>query len=309
MPDLDWSDLRFALAIGSHGSPGAAARMLGVNATTVQRRLDALEERLGARLFDRSRRGYHATEAGALVLEHARRMASQAAEIERGVLGRDRELVGPLRVTTAFVVMEHLLPRPLAAFSARYPGIEVEVAENAFQADLSRHHAGPYGATRQEADVALRVSGHVAEHLVGRQLGMTQCRVYARRGAPGLPQDVQPLQTLLRELPWVAFERDATHRVYDHWMREHLAQADVRVRVDIFNAAATMLHTGIGIGLMLTFMEEAHPDLVPVSDPIPALAVPLWMLTHPDLRQTARIRVFMQEVGDALSARLGGVGA
>ena len=304
MPDLDWSDLRYALAVGRQGSPGAAARELGVNATTVQRRLDALERRLGARLFDRSRRGYEPTEAGALVLDQARRMADQADEIERQVLGRDRELGGPLRVTTAFVVMEHLLPQPLADFARRYPGIEVEVVENAFLVDRSRRHAEAAGGARQEADVALRLSANVAEHLVGRQLGQTHCRVYARRDAPDLPQTVQPLATLLRDAPWVAFERDATHRVYDRWMRQQLAQAQVRVRVDIFNAVAAMLRTGIGVGILPSFMQDSHPELIAVSDPIPELSVPVWMLTHPDLRQTARVRAFMQHVGDALALRL-----
>ena len=306
MPDLDWSDLRFALAIGRQGSPGAAAAALGVNPTTVQRRLEALERHLGARLFERSRRGYAPTEAGAQVLEQARRMADQAEEIERQVLGRDRELGGVLRVATAFVVMEHLLPRPLAEFAQRYPGIEVEVVENAALVDLSRRQmVGPADA-RREADVALRLSAQVADHLVGRPLGQTHCRVYARRGAPGLPQTVQPLQALVRDAPWVAFERDGMQRVYDRWMREQLAQAQVRVRVDIFNAVAAMLRTGIGVGLLPTFMEAAHPDLVAVSDPIPELSVPVWMLTHPDLRQSGRVRVFMQHVGDALAERLRG---
>jgi len=305
MPGLDWSDLRHALAVGQLGSVAAAARRLGVNATTVQRRLDALEASLGARLFDRSRSGYQPTEAGLLVLEQARRMADQADEIERHVLGRDRELTGPLRVTTAFVVMEHLLPQPLADFARCYPGIEVEVVENAFLVDLSRRHAdGAPGLAQLQADVALRLSAHVAEHLVGRQLGMTHCRVYALRGAPGLPQAVTPLAVLLRDSPWVAFERDATLRVYDRWMRNHLAQAQVRVRVDIFNAVAAMLRTGVGVGVLPSFMAERHPELLAVSDNIPELSVPVWMLTHPDLRETARVRAFMQDVGDALTRRL-----
>lgn len=303
MADLDWSDLRFALAVGRQGSPGAAARALGVNATTVQRRLDALERHLGARLFERSRSGYRPTEAGTLVLEQAQRMSDQAGEIERRVLGRDGELNGPLRVATAFVVMEHLLPQPLAEFARRYPGIEVEVVENASLGDLSRRAAEDHD-TRHEADVALRLSAQVAEHLVGRQLGQTHCRVYARRGAPGLPQSVQPLTTLLRDAPWVAFERDASLRVYDRWMHRQLAQSQVRVRVDIFNAAAAMLRTGIGVGVLPTFMEPAHPELLPVSEPIPELSVPVWLLTHPDLRQAARVRAFMRHVGDALAERL-----
>ncbi len=305
MSQLEWSDLRHALAVGQLGSVGAAARRLGVNATTVQRRLDALETALGARLFDRSRSGYKPTDAGALVLEQARRMADQAEEIERRVLGRDRELTGPLRLATAFVVMEHLLPRPLADFAATYPGIEVEVVENAALVDLARRHVDASPALAQlQADVALRLSSHVAEHLVGRQLGMTHCRAYALRGAAGLPQTVTPLPELLRDAPWVAFERDATHRVYDEWMRTHLTHSQVRVRVDIFNAAAAMLRTGVGIGVLPTFMQPRHPELVAVSEVIPELSAPVWMLTHPDLRHTARVRAFMQMVGDALARRL-----
>lgn len=303
--ELDWSDLRYALAVGQTGSLAGAARQLGVNHTTVLRRLDALEARLGARLFERARSGYQPTEAGALVLVQARRMAEQAEEIERRVVGRDRELTGLLRVTTAFVLMEHLLPEPLADFARSYPGIEVEVVENAFLADLSRRHvAESAGWARREADVAIRLSPQVAEHLVGRPLGTTQCRVYARRGAPGLPQTEQSLAVLVKEVPWVAFEHDSTARVYDQWMRQHLAQAEVRLRVDIFNAAAAMLHTGLAVGVLPTFMERRHPELLPVSAVIPELAVPVWMLTHPDLRKTARVRAFMQHVGDQVAARL-----
>lgn len=305
MADLDWGDLRYALAIANAGSLAGAARKLGVNHTTVLRRLDTLEAQLGARLFERQRSGYLPTEAGLAVVEQARRMADRADEIERLVLGRDRELTGPLRVTTAFVIMEHLLPQPLADFARAYPHIEVEVVENAFLVDLSRRHADQAQTwARLEADVALRLSANVAEHLVGRQLGDTQVRVYALRGAPDLPQTITPLPVLLREAPWIAFERDTHSRVYDRWMREQLAQSNVRVRVDIFNAMAAVMRTGIGVGVLPTFMEAKHPELVPVSEPISELSVPVWMLTHPDLRQTARVRVFMQMIGDAVAARL-----
>ena len=306
MPDLDWSDLKHALAVAEAGSLAGASRQLGVNHTTVLRRLDALEATLGTRLFDRKRSGYEPTDAGQAVLAHARHMADRVDEIERQVLGRDRELTGVLRVATAFVIMEHLLPAPLADFARAYPGIEVEVTENAFLVDLSRQRPEVVGQSlaHREADVALRLSGHVAEHLVGRNLGMTQCRIYARRGAPGLPQNVQPLQALVRDAPWVAFEKDQQDRIYDRWMRSRMEQANVKVRVDIFNATAAMLRTGIGIGLLPTFMEAAHPELVAVSEPIPELAAPIWMLTHPDLRQTARVRAFMEHVGDALAEHL-----
>jgi DNA-binding transcriptional LysR family regulator len=302
---LDWNDLRVALSVGTAGSLAAAAQQLGVDATTVLRRVQALERQLGARLFDRSRSGWQATEAGRLLLQRARHMADHADELERQVLGRDRQASGLLRVTTAFVVMEHLLPAPLASFAQEHPRIEVEVLENANLVDLSRRHgAASQRWSRQEADVALRMSPQVSEHLVGRVLGQTHCRVYAQRGAPGLPQVITPLPQLLAEAPWVAFERDASQRVYDRWMREHLARANVRVRVDIFNAVATLLATGVGVGVLPTFMEPRHPHLVAVSEPIPALSVPLWLLTHADLRQTARVRAFMQHVGPLIEQRL-----
>ncbi|MDP2032236.1 MAG: LysR family transcriptional regulator [Polaromonas sp.] len=305
MADLEWDHFRHALAIGTAGSLAGAARLLGVNHTTVLRRLDTLEAQLGSRLFDRQRQGYRPTAAGLALLEQARYMAARADEIERQVLGHDRQLTGVLRVTTAFVVMDHLLPQPLADFARAYPGIETEVVENAFLVDLASRHADTdQGWTRREADVAVRLSVHVAEHLVGRQLGTTQCRIYALRGAPDLPQTVTPVPVLVRDAPWVAFERDGLSRVHDHWLRQHLAQARVRVRVDIFNAKAAMLRTGIGVGVLPTFMEARHPELVAVSEPIPELAQPIWMLTHPDLRHTARVRAFMQFVGDALVERL-----
>jgi len=306
MAELNWSDLRYALAVAEAGSLAGAARRLGVNHTTVLRRLDALEAQLGARLFERQRSGYRPTEAGAAVVAQARPMADSVDEIERQVLGRDRELTGLLRVTTAFVIMEHLLPAPLASFARAFPGIEVEVVENAFLVDLSRRRAEvtSQSLAQREADVALRLSSQVSEHLVGRNLGMTACRVYALRGAPDLPQSVQSLDVLVREAPWVAFERDQQDRVYDRWMRARLEGAQVRLRVDIFNAAAAVLRTGVGVGVLPTFMEPRHPELVAVSDPIPELAAPVWMLTHPDLRLTARVRAFTQHVGDAIAAQL-----
>lgn len=84
---------------------------------------------------------------------------------------------------------------------------------------------------------------HVADHLMGRQLGQTHCRVCARR---------------------------------DRWLRQHLVPSQVRVRVDIFNAVAAMLRTGVGVGVLPSFMQDTNPDLLPVSDVIPELSVPVW---------------------------------
>jgi DNA-binding transcriptional LysR family regulator len=293
MGSLDWDDLRVALAVAEAGSLAGAARALDVNHTTALRRLDALEARLHTRLFDRRRGGYVPTEAGELLAEEARAIAPRIDDIERRVLGRDLRLTGSVRVTTAFVTMAYLLPLPLAEFAQAHPGIEVEVAENTALVDLSR----------READVALRLSRQVPEHWVGRALGTARYRVYARRGAPGLPQRRTPLASLLAGAPWISFEREPPNR-YGRWMLEHIPLSQVRLRVDMFNSMAAMLRTGLGIGILPTFVATHEPDLVAVSAPIDDLSAPLWILTHPDLRRTARIRTFMQVFGDAVSRHL-----
>ncbi len=87
-------------------------------------------------------------------------------------------------------------------------------------------------------------------------------------------------------------------------MQQHIAPAQVRLRVDIYNSIVSMLRTGLGVGMLPTFVEASEPELMPVSATIDELSTPLWVLTHPDLRRTARIQAFMQQVGDALAARL-----
>src|SRR5688500_5027473 len=220
MDSIDWDDLRVALAVADTGSLAGAARALNVNHTTALRRLDALEARLNTRLFDRQRSGYLPTEAGELLAQEARAIAPRVADIERPLLGRDLRLTGSVRVTTAFVTMAYLLPQALAAFARAQPGIEVEIAESGVLLDLSR----------RQADVAIRISNQVPEHWVGRTLGTVQYRVYARRGATHLPQQVTPIATLLAEAPWIAFERE-TPNSYGRWMRQHIPQQQVRLRV------------------------------------------------------------------------------
>ncbi|HEY2928069.1 LysR family transcriptional regulator [Piscinibacter sp.] len=294
MSALDWDDLRVALAVAEAGSLAGAARALNVNHTTALRRLDALEARLNTRLFERQRGGYVPTEAGELLAQEARAIAPRVDDIERRLLGRDLRLTGTVRLTTAFVTMAYLLPQPLAEFAAAHPGIEVEVAESSALLDLSR----------RQADVALRLSHQVPEHWVGRTLGEVRYQVYARRGASGLPQRRTPLAALLERSPWIAFEREGTANRFARWMQQHVPPAQVRLRVDIFNSMVSMLRTGLGIGVLPVFAAANEPELLPISAAIDELTTPLWILTHPDLRRTARIQAFVQGVGDAVARKL-----
>jgi DNA-binding transcriptional LysR family regulator len=296
---LDWDDLRFALAVAEAGSLNAAAQALGVRHSTVLRRLDALEARLGTRLFDRLRSGYRPTDAGELLAEHARRVRPEIDALQRRLVGRDLEPSGSLRLNTSYIAMLYLLPQALAGFARAHPRIEVEVAEASALVDLSR----------RDADVALRLSRQVPEHLVGRRLGEVDFAFYAARGATDLPQQVTPLPTLLAEGRFIGFERDRSARFFECWALQHLPPERIVFRVDIFQSVLAMTRTGLGLGLLPHFVEAAEPGLLRVSEPIPALRTPLWLLTHPDLRGVARLQAFTRHLAAAITPQLRRSGA
>lgn len=294
VPALDWDDLRFAVAIADAGSLSGAASLLGVQHSTVLRRLDALEQRLATRLFERRRQGYAPTEAGELLANQAREMRPAIDEVLRRIHGRDLQLSGTVRLNTSFIAMLYLLPETLAAFARKHPAIEVEVMESSALVDLSR----------RDADLALRLSKEVPIHLVGRRIGEVRFRVYAKRGAKQLPQQREALATLAAKWPWVGFERDRSARFFERWMREHVPDERIRIRVDMFHAMVAMLHTGLGIGLLPRIVEPFEPELVAVSDDIDEISTPLWLLTHPDLRGSARVRAFTQHLADDIALAL-----
>jgi DNA-binding transcriptional LysR family regulator len=295
---LDWDDLRYVLAVARAGSLSGAARNLSVMHSTMLRRIDAIEEKLQVRVFERLRSGYVATEAGEALCRVAEQCEPLVAEAERRIVGGDTRLTGNLHVTTGFVVAQYLLPRPLAAFCAAHPDIEVEVQGARERLDLSR----------READVAIRMSVEVPDYLVGRRLGDIDFRVYGWHDAPFLrgsrKPKIRPVDKLARDLPWICFQRGAQDRVYDRWLHANVPQSSIAVRVDHFPTALSMMRTGIGVALLPEFMAKDVDGLVALSAPIEALQSPLWILTHPDLRNTARVRAFMQVVGDAMQQLL-----
>ena len=295
---LDGDDLRYVLAVARAGSLSGAARELAVRHSTMLRRIDAIEEKLQSRLFERLRNGYVATEAGEVLRRIAEQCEPLVAEAERRIIGGDTRLTGTIRVTTGTVVAQYLFPPALATFHAAYPDIEVEVEGARERLDLSR----------READVAIRMSSQVPDHLVGRVLGEVRFRVYAWRDAPflasllatGRKPKLQPVDKLTRDYPWICFQRDERDRVYDRWMHANVPDASVAARADHFPTSLALLRTGMGVALLPEFMARDNDGLVALSAPIDALQSPLWILTHPDLRNTARVRAFMQVAGDAL---------
>lgn len=291
---MNWDELRFVLAVADAGSLAGAARATEVTLSTALRRLDALEAGLGTRLFERRRGGYVATDAGELLLREARAMAPRVDELERQLQGRDLRMKGVVRFTTAFATVSYLLAQALADFARAQPRIAVEVHESSALVDLSQ----------RRADVALRFARQAPEHWVGRQLGVVQYAAYARRGAGGLPQGRVALPVLAQMPGWIEFGLAGSDNRCSRWLQRHVPPDHVRMRVEAFGSMVALLRTGCGIGLLPSYVAVAEPELVAVSDPVEELASPAWILTHPDLRRTARIQAFMRAVGDAVAQRI-----
>lgn len=284
---IDWSDLQFVLAVADRGSLAAAARALGVNHTTVLRRVHAFEAAHGVRLFDRLPSGYAVTAAGESALGAARSMANLVEELEGRISGQDLRLEGTLRITTTDTLMASLLPPILAAFHQRHSAVRLDVSVGTDIANLSR----------READVAIRVSTSPPDMLIGRRISSVAMAIYRAREARAPRAEVAELLGG----KWITLSDGFGDTAVGRWMRSHIAEDRVVLRTDSFIAAMRAASAGIGLVALPTYLGDTAPELERASPLVPLQPSPgLWVLSHRDLKRTARVRVFVDFVASAL---------
>jgi DNA-binding transcriptional LysR family regulator len=288
---VHWDDLRYALAVARARTLSAAAEALGVSHTTVGRRLRALEEHLGVRLFDVGPEGFTATDAGRDLVAVAERMETETLSLEGRVFARDERLTGALRVSTMELVFR-VFRDVFTSFMARHPGVALTVSATDDEVSL----------TRREADVALRLNNTPPEHLVGRRVGRVQFGVYAARS---LVERVGP-DAPLGAYPWIHWDERLDMRWLDAWLAQHAPGAEVALRVDVSAAAMhDLIAAGAGVQFLACLEGDADPGLVRVG-PIDSFARrDLWLLTAPDLCDAPRVRAFMDHAAERLRALLG----
>jgi DNA-binding transcriptional LysR family regulator len=287
---LAWTDFHIVLAIARHGSVARAWGALGMTHSTLLRKLDHIEHRLKTRLFERARGRYTPTAAGAAIVQAASTFEPIAVAAETQVKGQDLRPSGEVRVSAAPVVIEYLLAPVLAQFGSAFPQIQIELA-------ASREHAS---LRRREADVAIRIADTVTDWLIGRKLATLQFKVYGPRAGRGRAP-ARELAELVRERRWIGFERDSPDLKFDRWLAREVPESSVVLRVDNFSHAATMVRSGLGIAVLPMFVESHLPELRPLTAPIAALRTPLWLITHPELKDTTRVKVLMRAFGPALA--------
>jgi DNA-binding transcriptional LysR family regulator len=276
---LAWDDLRCVLAIARTASLNGAARALGVGHSTVFRRLNAIERRLGVKLFERTREGYSVTASGELAVAAASAMEIEALAVERRMLSASGSLSGVVRLATSELLAGSLLPPVLQEFVAAHPEIEIEIDVSSRAVDL----------TRREADLALRASTAPPDDLIGRRVGEIRYAVYGARGQP-------PASTIaaLAGQAWLGLDRSLSHLAIARWRETHFANARARVR---FNSLAPMLDAvadGLGIAILPIFAADRYQTLSRLTTTLDEPRMQLWVLSHGDTRDNVRVRALAQ---------------
>lgn len=279
---IDWDDLRLVLAIARGKGLSGAARSLGLNHATLFRRLNQLEQRVGVRLFERFRTGYAATAAGEKVVALAARIESGVVDVTRELSGQDTRPQGTVRLTTTDALLP-LVGRCLPHLRATNPEITVELCIVNMMVNLSR----------RDADIALRATGSPPPDLFGRKVGRLVYGIYAAKALKTKRID-------LASLPWVAPDDTVSHTPSAVWMAKLVPGATVAGRGNSLPSILEMVRAGIGVGLLPCLLADQQADLIQIGQPAP-MALDLWLLTHNDLRNVARVRATMAALGDAIA--------
>jgi len=284
---IDWDDVRFFLAVARGGSVRAAAQRLGVNHSTVLRRIAQLEKRLGAHMFEKLPSGYRLTDAGEEVLEFAEQMEASSNQLETRVFGRDQSVRGLLRVALAPTLATHLLMPDFADFARRHPEIEVEILSG----------AEPVNLTNRQADVAIRVvyersSVPLNLHgLKGPALfgGVYMSRALLAAWRAGAPDPIR----------WIVISKDGV----SDWARKGEVPAlEVPFRVSDGGAQILAVQLGLGMAVLSCFVGDADPLLERVPGSMLYRHGTLWLLTQGEARKTKRVRLFIEFISRRLAA-------
>lgn len=278
---LAWDDFRLIKAIAEERALPAAAQTLGINHSTVFRRLGQIEEAIGVKLFERHRSGYVATPAGEEMVQLAGRVDEDITAFTRKLAGQEIKPAGELRVATSDTLLVDLLTPLFAAFMAQCPDIRLDVLVGNRAANLSK----------RDADVAIRATDNPPDTLVGRKPARIAWALYGR--AADFPGSEPPGEDALWQRPWISLGEQFTMMSAVRYIARHVAPERVVYKLNTVLGLAEAVEAGIGIGFLPCFIGDPRPGLIRLAPPDPQLAADLWLLTHPDMRHTPRVRLFL----------------
>ncbi|NRB41690.1 MAG: LysR family transcriptional regulator [Pseudomonadales bacterium] len=283
---MDWNALKVFIAVADSSTLAGAARALNMSHSTVYRRLNDFEAQVG-RLFERVNGRYELTEVGDEMLVHSQRISCSFEDIERDVVGKDRQLKGVVKITAPSSFSYNELPRHLLELNKLYPDINVELLVTNQELNMTSRHA----------DIAIRVTDSPPEHLVGREIRRIKWGVYAHQyyldehGKPNTLNDLEQ-HSLIGATGLLG-----THPAFSWLDKKH--SSNITQRTDDLVAMAYLAKNGCGLAFMPDDLKQ--PELERLFTFEAGKENQLWILTHPDLRKTERIKVVMKFLAEALS--------
>lgn len=276
---FDWNDLRFFLAVARAGTVSAAARRLGVDHATVIRRLDSLEQGLGAKLFVRNPRGYALSQTGERLIPAAEVIEAETLRIERRLDGADSAIAGLIRLSTLEGFGNFFLAARLPAFIRAHPGISVELVTIQQIAALSR----------REVDLAITLTPPTGGRFVQERLTDYTLFIYGARsyldGAPPIRDRGD-----LSAHPFIGYIDDLVFTRSLDYLDEVAPGLSVTLRSSSLHAQMEAVRAGHGLCVLPAFMADPHADLARVLPEAFSLRRSYWLISHAEAAETARIR-------------------
>ncbi len=270
---MNWDDMRLFLAVARTGSISGAARHLGVQHSTVSRRMHSLEEKLGARLIERKKSGYELTVAGENIRQSAIRIEREILGVDGVLQGKDTYLVGPLRVTAINNMASSVLMPMFARFSDAHPRVELHIIVSNMDASLAQ----------READIAIRLTNSPTETLIGKRLLTVASTIYGSR------EYLNKIKPQKAEPKWIGVNCCVFHKT---WTRQYCSHQSHNFYSDDTLLTLSAIKQGLGVSYLPCFLGDADPLLERYCDPDTQHDLGLWLLLHPDLKRTARVLAF-----------------
>jgi DNA-binding transcriptional LysR family regulator len=277
MQQLDWSDFQAFLAVARAGQFAKAAVGMGVDPTTMGRRLQRLEAKLGATLFERTREGQVLTEAGEALLSSVEEMARTASSIAVGQ--EELGLTGSLRISVSEGFGSWFLTRHIDAFALLHPHLTFDLVAN----------SGFLSPSKREADIAVLLSRPSAGPLIAGKLSDYSLRLYAspayleRHSEPRRPGDLSSGHRLVGYIPDLVYAPEL------NYLNEIHPGLTATIRSSSINAQMRLIADGAGIGVLPCFMGDSNEVLIPVL-PDRRITRSFWLVTHKDTHNLARVR-------------------
>ena len=284
----NWDEIRTAYQVARLGTVSGAAEVLGVHHATVIRHVDALEKRLGAKLFQRQARGYTPTDAGRDLLGVAQATEDQFSQLASRIKGQGAAVTGEL-VVTSIGVLSGLLTPVLVDFQQQHPGLVVRFLTDLrlFRLDYGEAHVAiRAGAAPEEPD-------NVVQPFVRLRTGLYAARSYAE--AHGLP--ASPAEFAAHS--FVGADEQMSRAPFHRWLREAVPAEAIIYRATESSALDEAVRAGAGIGFLAAHEAAGDPDLVEVMPPQPEWDSQLWLVTHVDLHRTLKVQSFLNHLKQA----------